>query len=273
MQKTTIGNDVEIEYVQSGNGSDVLLFIHGLGSNYKAFNKLTPQLEEEYTTVAINLPQDLDSFSLKSYAQFINEFINKKKYKNVSLVGHSMGAQIAMHYALMYSESIEKLFLICPAGIETFSETDRAWFGKYVNKAFYKSYTPEKVKFNFDINFYGSKLPEDAYFMYEERIEIMSDSMSYDKYLDYYLGSINAMLKEPVYDELHKLKKETIVIFGKDDLLIPNRILHPQLTTSQLIENVKGKLTNAQCYELESCGHFAVWDKPKEIADIIKTIN
>jgi len=268
-----LGDDLSVAYTEQGSSENTILFLHGLGSSLKAFDKLLDGMDEEQHCLALNYPRQVDTFSLINYAKIINQFLQKKNIERVTLAGHSMGAQIAMHYALLFPDKVHKLVLIAPAGIETFNEKDREWFAQYVTKTYYKSFTLDRVKYNFNINFYGGQIPDDALFMYKERAQIMSDSVAYDKYLDYYLGCIRAMLAEPVYEDLHKINAEVLIVFGADDLLIPNRILHPELKADDLMKQAKQVLPHCQIVMLNECGHFAVWDKAMEIAQLIKDFN
>lgn len=268
-----LSNNVSMEYIDIGKGEKTYLLLHGLGSSLKAFNKLIPELKEHARVLAVNYPQDVEVYSLRIYADMIAEFIQSEKIESLAIIGHSMGSQIAVHLTLKHPKLVNKLVLIAPAGIETFSAENRNWFGRYVTKEYYKTFTPERIKYNFDVNFYGSQLPEDAYFMYEDRMEIVNDESAYDSYLDYYLGCIWAMLNEPVFDELQSIDKPVMVIFGADDLLIPNRIIHPGMTTRQILDTAASQFKNCSSHLLEDCGHFAVWDKATEIGELIKTFN
>lgn len=265
----TLPNDITMEYTEHGEGSTTYLFLHGLGSNLKAYTKLIGAMGSDVHTVAVNYPQTLDSFSLKAYADMLASFINDKDLDNVVIVGHSMGAQVAMHLVIMYPDISQALVLIAPAGIETFSEADKAWFAQYVTKEHYKALTPERIKYSFDINFFGAKLPEDAGFMYEDRMAVVNDPEQYDLFLDYYLGSIWAMLREPVIEDVHAIDQPVLVMFGQDDLLIPNRILHPGLTTQGILESAGAAFKNSTTELIEECGHFAIWDQPETIAQLI----
>lgn len=273
MQSISLPGNIELNYYEKGNSGTCILFLHGLGSSHKAFLKMIPLLEDDFRCLAIDYPKDLDHFSLKGYASIIHEFMKAKSIEKYQVVGHSMGAQIAMHLVLMYPEEVEGLILLAPAGIEEFSKEDKSWFANYVTKSYYKTFTPEKVKYNFNINFFGG-MPSDADFMYEERIEIMSDSLSYDRYLDYYLGCVNAMLAEPVFESIPQIQTKALILYGADDFLIPNRILHSDKSVSDMLEKALNQFQYAEGTLINECGHFMPWDQAESICiKIEKFIN
>ena len=103
-------NDYEIAYVDEGNSENVLLFIHGLGSYLKAWDRNIPELKNHFRCIALDLPgygkssKQIHSGEVSFYVEILNEFITKLNLKNVSLVGHSMGGQIALAYAIKKSK-------------------------------------------------------------------------------------------------------------------------------------------------------------------------
>ena len=123
-------NSETIAYAEDGSGEKTLLFIHGLSSTLEAWKKNIQGLKDDYRCIAVDLPgygkssRNSTNYSLNDYGGMLQEFIEKKDLKNVILVGHSMGGQIAMHTVLNYPGDFKKLVLIAPAGIETFSEQE-----------------------------------------------------------------------------------------------------------------------------------------------------
>ena len=265
-----------ITYKESGEGSDILLLIHGLGSNHKAWNKLTPLLEDKYKLIAIDLPQYLDQekpgpIGMMAYAKMVKEFIDIMGIQNANIVGHSMGGQISLHLASSYPESVNKLILIAPAGIETFSLQEREWFFKIATKEYYSSLNDTKIEQNFNINFSGGKMPADARFMYEDRLKIKADSTQYSRYLDWYTNCVYSMLNEPIFDKLEEIKTPTLVLYGSDDYLIPNKILHPKITTENILEYSKALPRSTQVL-ISNAGHFLQWDQPERVSEEISNL-
>ena len=264
---------LSLSYYKTGQSARNLILIHGLGSNKKAWLKLMPLLEKEFTVYAIDLPKYLstneaDKISMDHFSHCVRLFIEKLKIDKPFLMGHSMGGQVSMHVALKHPQLLSGLVLIAPAGIETFSEKDKSWFNTYLTKDFLLSQSEAQIKYSFDINFYGSSLPADALFMLEDRYNIQKDSIKYGRYIDYTLASIQAMLNAPVFDQLPNLNIPTLVCYGDSDLLIPNRMLHPTLNLESLRETVQS-IPHSEFYSISKSGHFIQWDNPDELAKLI----
>lgn len=272
-KKVVLSNNLDIAYFNEGMGEKNILFIHGLGSNKKAWLNIIPKLSENYTLYALDLPkfldtEDVSNVGMKKYAECVRMFMEELKIEKAVICGHSMGGQIAVHFALSNLELTEKLILLAPAGLEEFNEEEVKWFDTYVTKAFFLSQTDEQIKRNFDINFYGNAIPQSAAFMLSDRLELKKDTISYERYADYIVACVQSMLKEPIIDLLPELKSQTLVVFGENDLLIPNTILHPALQVEDVLDNAN-YIPHVKTSLFDQTGHFIQWDRPKLLSEII----
>lgn len=262
----TVLDGIELAYVDEGRGDHTLLFIHGLGSYLPAWTKNIASLKEQYRCVAIDLPNYGKSrpgnyfFSVSFFARTVDAFIKKLGLENVVLVGHSMGGQIAMTMALDLDTDIEKIVLIAPAGFETFNEAEKQWLRQVYTPALILSATDEQIKQNFDLNFASGQLPADAWFMYEDRRRMREDLVYYTSYSMMISMCVSSMLDQPVFDRLHQVLIPTMVIFGREDQLIPNRILHPDQTAAAVAERGRARLPESDLSLLSPCGHFVQWE-------------
>ncbi|MCK0146673.1 alpha/beta hydrolase [Arenibacter sp. F26102] len=269
-------SQVSLSYTQAGMGDRTIVLIHGLGSNSKAFDKNFKELSKKALVIAVDLPgfgdTELGEFvpGIENYAEAIAEFITLKKYTRVTLIGHSMGGQLAMQLAAKNNpEWLYQLILLAPAGVEKFTDTEKNWFYAVVNEQLYLNLTDAQIKQNFDLNFYGGQLPQDAQFMLEDRLVIKEDLEIYKTYIATVVKSIYAMLNEPVYDKISKIKVPITVIYGKDDKLIPNKILHPQLSIDNLLEVLNTDYPQVSIIQLDQAGHFVHWDQSDSVNNII----
>jgi pimeloyl-ACP methyl ester carboxylesterase len=269
-------SNVNLHYQQAGNGNHTFLLIHGLGSNSKAFKKNISPLANKSAVIAIDLPgygeSELGDFvpGIHNYAKVISEFVELKMLHNVTLVGHSMGGQIAIQLASEPPTTwLKKLVLLSPAGLEQFTNEDKKWFRAAVNEQLYLNLTDDQIKQNFDNNFFGGKLPEDAQFMLAERLELKKEVEQYRAYVSTIVKSINAMLNEPVYGKMIDIKVPIQVIYGRNDKLIPNKILHPKLNLEAILEKLKNDYPIITIELLDDAGHFVLWDRSEAVNTLI----
>ena len=270
---------VRMYYREQGQGELTLLMIHGLGSTSAAFQKLEALTASYAKTVVIDLPgygkSEAGTFEagMKNYAALIADFVRSRNYKNVVLAGHSMGGQIAMTAALDQQNAtwLKGLFLMAPAGVETFSDSDRQWFSTYVTPEIMAMVSDDQLKRNFDVNFATGKLPEDAVFMYEERLNLKNDKAGYEAYLNTVAANVQAMLNEPVAAKIAEISQPVLMVYGKQDYLIPNKLLHPELTMEDLKTSISFSHSQSKFITVDNAGHFLVWEQPEKINALIKS--
>ena len=274
--KTLKLNTEEIAYTEAGNGNKTLLFVHGLSSNLDSWKKNLEGLKENYHCIAIDLPgygkssRSKTDYSLSEYAGILKDFIDEKELEDVVLVGHSMGGQIAIHSVLAYPESFEELVLIAPAGIETFTAQEAAVMKSAYTPAMVVNTSDDQVLANYKLNFYS--FPEDAQPMVDDRIA-MKSAEDFPEYAEVVVNNIHAMLDEPVIDKIQNIKIPVLMIFGKNDMLIPNKYFHPSESIEKLVEVSKEKFQDLEVKEIDEAGHFVNFEQAeqvnKEISDFL----
>ncbi|MDO3379801.1 alpha/beta fold hydrolase [Geoalkalibacter halelectricus] len=117
------GSHIFITQAGIGHPQSVVL-IHGLGDLASdTWTELIPQLARTYHVVAFDLPGFGRSekknllYSPTYYAEVTKWVVDTFVPNSYSMLGHSMGAAIAMRYASKYPENLEKLILANTAGI------------------------------------------------------------------------------------------------------------------------------------------------------------
>lgn len=257
---------IKLAYVDEGNGKQTIIFIHGLGSYLKAWQKNIEGLKDQYRCIAIDLPgygkssKKAHSGKMSFYAEVIKNFIDKLKLENVVLAGHSMGGQIAMMAAVNYPESIQKLILVDPAGFEEFTEGQKEWFREVMTVDGVKNTTVEQIQTNLAYNFYN--VPDDAGFMITDRIAMRSAD-DFEAYCYAVVKSVKGMVDETMIEILDQIKQPTLILFGENDNLIPNRFLNPGRTID-VAKVGDEKIPDSKLVLVPKAGHFMQFEKPDE---------
>lgn len=272
VNKVRLDSGPEIAYTDEGKGDQTIICIHGLGSYLVGWKNNIEGLKSSYRVIAIDLPgygkssKTPHSGMMSYYASVVNEFIDKLELKNVTLAGHSMGGQIGMVAALNYPEKIKNLVLVAPAGFEKFTEGQKQWFRNVMTLEGVKNTAADDIQTNLAVNFYN--MPKDAQFMITDRL-IMRHAADFDNYCYAVVQSVNGMVNEPVLELLNQIKQPTLIIFGENDNLIPNRFLNPG-RTKKIAEVGKSKIPNSQLLMIPKAGHFVMYEKADEVNIAIK---
>lgn len=259
-------NSFKIAYTDEGDSKDVLLFIHGLGSYLKAWDRNIPELKNHFRCIALDLPgygkssKQIHSGRVSFYVEIINEFIKKLNLQNVSLVGHSMGGQIVSAYVIKYPAQITKLILVAPAGFEYFNADESEIIKMIISPDLIFKTSNNQIRLNYNSNFFN--MPDEAEEMIADRITIKDDEDFY-AHCTVVSNSLLGLLNEPVFDHLALITIPTLIFFGKEDLLIPNRSIH-QTTTEEVAILGSSKIKNSKLILLNECGHFLQYEKPDQ---------
>jgi pimeloyl-ACP methyl ester carboxylesterase len=266
-------DSLEIAYIDEGAGEYTLFFVHGMGSYLKSWTKNIEALKLRYRCVALDLPGYGKSSagvypqSMTFFADAARGLIERLRLENVVLVGHSMGGQIGMHVAIRGLPQLEKLVLIAPAGFETFTEAEKRWFESVYTPAFIQTTPATQIERNFELNFF--QMPDDARFMIEDRL-LLRETAAYETYCDMIPRCVRGMLDEPVYERLPDITLPTLILFGNDDALIPNRFLHPTLSTAEVARDGQSRIPGSELRLLDACGHFVQWECADEVNAVIE---
>ncbi|HWI22546.1 MAG TPA: alpha/beta hydrolase [Baekduia sp.] len=108
--------------VDIGEGPAVI-FLHGLGGNWQNWLENLPALASDHRCIAVDLPGfgesalPADSVSVDYYALWVADLVRTLGLPSATLVGNSMGGQIAAEVALQTPELVDRLVLVDAAGI------------------------------------------------------------------------------------------------------------------------------------------------------------
>lgn len=257
--KTVQVGSTSVAYTERGSGERTLVLIHGLGSYLPVWSKNLDALAGSHRVVALDLPgygksskRDFE-YSMDSFAEVVHGVVQALDLKRVTLVGHSMGGQVSLTYALRYPGQVEALVLTSPAGLETFSEAEAKLLADSVTPEFTCEATPEEIQVRHAANFHAP--PADAEFMMNDRVAVVGGA-DFEQYCVAVDRSVSAMLDGPVYDRLPEVEVPVLVLFGKQDALIPNPYMHPG-STEEMAKKAVQRMPQAQLTMLDQAGHMA----------------
>jgi pimeloyl-ACP methyl ester carboxylesterase len=106
-----------VNYLVEGRGPAVVL-LHGLGGFAESWRHNVAPLAARATVYALDLPGSGRSakppagYSLAYFARALHAFLDGVRAAQVSLVGHSLGAAVAVTYALTHPSRVERLALL-----------------------------------------------------------------------------------------------------------------------------------------------------------------
>ena len=272
---TVLVGDRPIAYHEAGTGEETVVLIHGLGSNLALWRETIPALSENFRVLALDLPgyglsgKDEVPGTMDFFSDTVVQFMNAHGVDRAHVVGLSMGGQIALTVALDHPERLDRLVLVSPAGIETFTDQQGV--------ALKSVYTPQAIlaapeaalQQNIAMNF-ASYDPERFGWLLEQRLALtaLPDAAAY---ATANARSVAGMLDAPVAHRLDDIAAPTLVLYGTEDALIPNAMLNPHLTTADVAEEAAERIPNATLDLIKDAGHLPQLEQPEVVNQHLMT--
>lgn len=270
---------------KKSNGKTIML-LHGKNFNGVYWEKTAKDLSDKGFRVIIpdqigfgksSKPQSYQ-FSFAQLASNTKAILDDLKIDKIIVLGHSMGGMVATRFTLMYPETVEKLILENPIGLEDYKALakyqtiDEAYQSELKNTA--ETYKNYQLKFYYD-NKWKSE--------YQPWLDLIA---GWTLHKDYPQVAWNAALtsdiifNQPVVYEFKNIKTPTLLIIGTRDRTAigkdraPKEIQPTMGQYQELGKKTQQQIAGSKLIELENVGHLPhieVYDKFwKALYDFIK---
>lgn len=109
--------DIKLSYTEKGKGEPLVL-LHGNGENGERFSAQTEFFSEMYRVIAPDTrghgksPRGNAPFTIERFADDLAEFFGELGIERAVVLGFSDGANIAMRFAIKYSDRVKSLILV-----------------------------------------------------------------------------------------------------------------------------------------------------------------
>ncbi|APR75174.1 Alpha/beta hydrolase fold protein [Minicystis rosea] len=267
---------LEVGYVElNPQGKQALIFIHGLGSYLKFWRyQLDAFAARGYRVIAVDLPGYGKSdkpasfpYTTEAMADAVREVVKAAGVEKPILVGHSMGGQTALSYAIRFPDELRALVLTSPAGFEEFSRREKEWFRKVFTARLIKHADEDAIWGSVRRANFG-KWRSELEWLIEERVRL-AGSPEFDSYAYANVKTVAGLADNDfVRTSLDKVKAPTVIVYGDRDQLIPNPFLHGGFTSS-IMRQGHERIAGSRLVALEGCGHTVQMDCPREYNEAV----
>lgn len=247
----------KLVYLKMGESSDTsVLLLHGFGADMNGWLFNQGDVAENASVYALDLPghgksvKDVGDGTMASMAGLVEGFMKELSLESVHLVGHSMGAGIALHLAQNSPAKVASMTLIGPAGLG--SEINTEFLDGYISGKRQKHLKPVLEQLVNDKSLISSDMMEDV--LKFKRIDGVPDGLKKLVEANFAGGSQSVSLR-PVLDEL---KVPVTVVWGAGDEIIPSS------QSAGLPDNVKVEI-------IENSGHVPQMENAARVNEIIKS--
>jgi len=244
----------DFKYIEEGEGP-VLLLLHGLFGALSNWVDVTSYFSPKYKVVIPLMPiysLPLLNTNVKALANFVHDFLLFKNYKDIVLIGNSLGGHVGLVYLTKHPERVKALVLTASSGLY-----EDAMGGSFPRREDY-NFIKQKVEYTFHDPKTASKE------LVDEVFSIVNDKGK----LIRILSLAKSAIRHNMSDELHTIKQPTCLIWGKQD----------NVTPPVVAEDFHKLIPNSDLFWIDQCGHAPMMEQPKEFNEILdkwltKTLN
>ena len=271
--ETVVVDSDTLAYLDTGGEGPPLLLVHGLGSNLSLWLDHIEPLSDTHRVVALDLPgfgvssKHNVSGRMTDFAASVRGFVDALDLAPITYVGVSMGGQIGLTLALEAPDVVERLVLVSPAGIETFTEEQAEALRQTMTPEAIAGADSSAIRQNTAANF--ASWSDDYAWLIEQR-HALSERDDFGAYARANSASVAGMVDQPVYDRLGSVQHPTLVLYGTGDKLIPNPYLNPQWDTGAIAQRAEEALPNAEVHLIDNAGHLLMIEQPEPFRERVR---
>ena len=238
--------EADYRYIELGEGTSVVI-LHGLMgglSNFEGVMNYFPG--KGYKILIPELPVyelPLINSSVKSLAEFLDNFLNFKKQKNVILLGNSLGGHVALLYAKSHPEMVKGLIITGSSGLY-----ENAMGDGYPKRGDY-----DYIKSKSEEVFYDPKVAT------KEIVDEVFESVNDRNKLVRTLAIAKSAIRHNMAKDLPHMKTRTAIIWGAQDSVTPPNVA----------DEFNSLLPNSDLYWIDKCGHAPMMEHPERFNQIM----
>ena len=240
-----IKKDGKLKYIEEGQGEPIVL-LHGLFGALSNFKDLIEHFRHTNKVIVPMLPLfelDLLHTSVGGLQKFVHKFLEARDYKNVHLLGNSLGGHVALIYTLKHPERIKSLTLTGSSGL----------FENGMGDSYPKRGDKEYIRKKTQLTFYDPAMATEE--LVTECFEITNNRIKVIKIIALAKSAIRNNLGE----ELNQIKQPTCLIWGNNDTITPPFVA----------KEFNKLIPNSELHFIDKCGHAPMMEVPDEFNRIL----
>lgn len=242
---TGLKEEGEFRYVEEGEGQ-VVIFLHGLFGALSNFEQALGHFARQYKVVVPMLPlysMPMLNTNVGNLAEFLDRFIEHKRWKEVNLLGNSLGGHVALVYCSRHAAMVRSLILTGSSGLY-----ENAFGGGFPRRED-KEFIRKKVA----VTFYDPKHATDE--LVEECYETINDRSK----LIRILSLAKSAIRQNMASEIPKLRMPVLLVWGKQDTITP----------PDVAEEFHRLIPHSELHWIDECAHAAMMEQPERFNAIV----
>ena len=241
-----IKQDGKFKFIEEGEG-ETLILLHGLFGALSNFNDLIEHFRRTHKVVVPILPLlDLDLLhtSVGGLQKFVHRFVEQRGYRDIHLLGNSLGGHVALIYILKNPDRIKSLILSGSSGL----------FENGMGDTYPKRGDKEYIRNKTALTFYDPAMATEE--LVNEVFEITNNRLKVIKIIALAKSAIRNNLGE----EISQVKQPTCLIWGNNDTITPPFVG----------KEFHRLIPNSELHFIDKCGHAPMMEVPDEFNKILE---
>jgi 2-hydroxy-6-oxonona-2,4-dienedioate hydrolase len=240
-----IKQDGKFKYLEVGEGEPLVL-LHGLFGALSNFTDLVEYFRAHYKVVVPMLPLfelDILHTSVGGLQQFVHKFLEHRDYRDIHLLGNSLGGHVALVYVLKHPERVRSLTLTGSSGL-----FENGMGDSYPKRGDY-DYIRKKTELTFyDPQTASKELVDEVYGIVNNRIKAIK-----------IIALAKSAIRNNLGEELSQISKPTLLIWGNNDTITPPFVG----------KEFQKLIPNSELHFIDHCGHAPMMEVPAEFNRIL----
>jgi 2-hydroxy-6-oxonona-2,4-dienedioate hydrolase len=240
-----IRQEGKFRFIEEGEG-EPLLMLHGLFGALSNFQGLINYFVQHNKVIVPMLPLfelDLLHSTVGGLEKFLYKFIEHKDYRNIHLLGNSLGGHVALLHVLKHPERIKSLILTGSSGL----------FENGMGDTYPKRGDYEYIKKKTSLTFYDPEIATKE--LVDEVFEIVNNRIKAIKIISLAKSAIRNNLGE----EISQIKQPTLLVWGNNDTVTPPFVAR----------EFNRLIPNSELHFIDKCGHAPMMEVPDEFNRIL----
>jgi 2-hydroxy-6-oxonona-2,4-dienedioate hydrolase len=240
-----IRQEGKFRFIEAGEG-EPLIMLHGLFGALSNFSGLINYFVPHNKVVVPILPLfelDLLHSTVGGLEKFLNKFIEYRDYRNIHLLGNSLGGHVALIHTLKHPERIKSLILTGSSGL----------FENGMGDSYPKRGDYEYIRKKTSLTFYDPNVATKE--LVDEVFEIVNNRIKAIKIISLAKSAIRNNLGE----ELSQIKQPTLLVWGNNDTVTPPFVGR----------EFNRLIPNSELHFIDKCGHAPMMEVPDEFNRIL----
>lgn len=238
----------DYRYIEVGEGTPIIV-LHGLMGGLSNFDSVTRFFGNNgYKIIIPELPiynMSLLKTNVKSFANYLRDFIEFKGLDNVILLGNSLGGHIGLYHTKLYPQKVKALIITGSSGLY-----ESAMGSGYTKRSDYEVIKKKAQDVFYDPAVATKEIVDEVYETVNDRNKLVKT-----------LAIAKSAIRHNMAKDLPNMNTPTCIIWGKND----------NVTPPEVAEEFHELLPDSDLFWIDKCGHAAMMEHPEEFNKILNS--